>query len=522
MSHRGDDRPSLTSRTQAGLKWSYLVVIVQALLSLLILAILSRLLSPVDFGRIGIALIFVALAETISRMGIGPALVQRSDLTSRHIEVAFALSMIFGFGMTAIIWLFAPLGGSLFDDSVITQILGILCVMFIITGFGNVSEYMLRRQLEFRQLAIADIQSYVVGNGFTTIVMALLDFGIWSLVWGMIVRHSMYTLIVVRYSPPSFRIRLAAREAADLLNYGTGSSFLYMFNFIAQQSGPFVIGRWLGAVPLGYYTRAYSLISPVLRLSFTLINVLFPAVSERQQQRDRLRVIYSHGMEMLSLVAFPVGILVYAIAPEIVVVVLGGRWTGVVPVLQIFALAMPFIMCDAINPPFVRGLGAVYQEMWRQAIFAVLILIGAWFGSGWGLAGVVVAIVVAWIVLYLFMTQLALSLLGGSWRELLRRYLPALWVGGWVAFALWVTIPFLRSTSLPVIVRLVIELLIWNFAVLAAIYFTPSFARPAFVDWMVANVRFDAIGRPGYYLRKILTQLNRRWATASGSLSEIR
>ena len=510
MSRHSDDTPSLSLRTQAGLRWLYLALIVQTLLSLLILAVLSRLLSPADFGRIGIALIFVALAETISRMSIGPALVQRSDLTARHIEVAFALSMGFGFGMTVVIWLFAPLGGSLFDDSVVAQILNILCVVFIITGFGNVSEYMLRRRLEFRNLAVADILSYLAGNGLTTIVMALLGFGIWSLVWGMIVRDAMYTLIVVRCSPPPFRIRLAAREVADLLNYGMGFSLLNIFNLIAQQSGPFVIGRWLGAAPLGYYTRAYSLISPIHRFSFILINVLFPVVSERQQKRDHLRVIYFHGLEMLLLVAFPVGILVYAIAPEIVVVVLGGQWAAVVPVLQIFALAMPFIMCGAINPPFVRGLGAVYQEMWRQMVFAVLIFVSAWFGSDWGLSGVMVAIVAAWIVFYLFMTQLALSLLGGGWSELLWRYLPALWVCGWVALALWVTIPFLRDTTLPVIARLVIELLIWNFAVFATIYFMPSFARPAFVGWMVVNVRFDSMGRPGYYLGKILTRLNRR------------
>ena len=515
------DTPSLILRTQSGLKWSYLSVIVQALLSLLILAILSRLLSPVDFGRIGITLIFVALAETISRLGIGPALVQRFDLTSRHIEAAFALSMMLGAGMVAVIWLIAPFAGSFFDDPVVPQILRTICVVFAITSLGNVSEYMLRRQLEFRNLAVADISSYSAGNGLTTIVMAFLDFGVWSLVWGMIVRHAMYTLIVVRYSPPPFRIRLTMPEAIVLLNRGAGFSLISMFNFVAQQSGPFVIGRWLGVAPLGYYTRAYSLITPALNFSFTLINVLFPAVSERQKQRERLRIIYFHGVEMLALVAIPAGVLVYASAPEIVVVVLGGQWDAVVPVLQILALAMPFIMCGAMDPPLVRGLGAVYQEMRRQVVFAVLIFIGSWIGSNWGLTGVVTAIVVAWISLYFLMARLALSLLGGSWRDLLRRYLPALWVGGWVALALWLSVPSLRDTTLPVIARLIIELLIWNFAAFAAIYFTPSFARPAFFDWMMVNVRFDSMGRPGYYLGKILTRLNRRWVSAAGSLSEV-
>ena len=522
MSHHGEDTPNLISRTHAGLKWSYLAVIVQALLSLLILAILSRLLPPADFGLIGIALIFVALAETISKLGIGPALVQRFDLTSRHIEVAFALSIGLGAGMTVVIWLFAPLGGSFFGEPIISQILRTICMVFIVTSFGIVSEYMLRRQLEFRSLAVADILSYMAGNGLTTIVMAFLDFGVWSLVWGMIVRHTMYTLIVVRYSPPPLRIRLTMPEAVDLLNYGMGFSLISMFNFVAQQSGPFVIGRWLGVVSLGYYTRAYSLITPALNFSFTLINVLFPAMSERQQQRERLRIVYFHGVEMLSLVALPVGVLLYVGAPEIVVVVLGGQWDDVVPVLRILVLAMPFIMCGAMDPPLVRGLGAVYQEMRRQVAFAVLVFVGAWFGSNWGLTGVAMAIVIAWIALYFFMAQLTLSLLGGNWRVLLRRYLPALWVSGWVAFALWLSVPLLRDTSLPVFARLVIEVLIWNFVVFTAIYFAPSFARPAFIDWMVVNVSFDAMGRPGYYLGKVLAQLNRRWATVAEPLSGIR
>lgn len=522
MGHHGEDTPSLISRTQAGLKWSYVAVIGQALLSLLILAILSRLLPPVDFGRIGIALIFVALAETISRLGIGPALVQRFDLTSRHIEVAFALSIGLGAGMAAVIWLLAPLSGSFFGDPVVPQILRTICVVFIVTSIGIVSEYMLRRRLEFRNLAVADILSYVVGNGLTTIGMAFLGFGVWSLVWGMIVRHTMYTLIVVRYSPPPFRIRLTMPETTDLLNYGTGFSLISMFNFVAQQSGPVVIGRWLGVVSLGYYTRAYSLITPALNFSFTLINVLFPAISERQQQRERLRIIYFHGVEMLSLVAFPAAVLLYAGAPEIVVVVLGGQWDAVVPVLRILALAMPFIMCGAMDPPLVRGLGAVYQEMRRQVVFAVLIFIGAWFGSNWGLAGVAMAIVAAWIAFYLLMAQLALSLLGGSWRDLRRRYHPALWVGGWVAFALWLSVPLLRDTSLPVFAKLVTEILIWSSVVFTAIYFAPSFARPAFVGWMVANVSFDALGRPGCCLGKVLAQLNRRWTTVAGPLSGVR
>ena len=494
-------------RTLAGLKWTYLAILAQGLVSLLTLTVLSRLLSPADFGLFGIALIYMSLAEMVTKFGIGPSVVQRLHLTQGHVGVAFTLSVVLGTVMTAAGWLFAPLFSALFDAPMMPQILRALSVTFAIVSCGSVPAHLLQRHLEFRRLMTVNVLSYAVGYGFTAIVMACLEFGLWSLVWATIVRSAMHTLMVILYSPLPFRPRLALRETADLLGFGTGFSLTLMFHWIAQQSGPFVIGRWLGVSALGYYTRAYSLISPPLNLGFTLMAVLFPAMSERQQHRESLRVVYVNGIEMLSLVVLPVVTLLIITAPDSVAVVLGGQWEAVVPIFQVLALIILFSTWEAMNVPLLRALGAVYSEARLRIAFALFMVIGSWLGSRWGVGGVAVATVGVCCTFQLLMTRLSLSFLDLSWRSVLRCHLPSLWVSVWAALALWLTVQQLRAVLLPVFALFIIELLVWIVAVVMAMYFAPPFARPLFVDWLVKVMRFDAMGKRGRYLGRGLVWL---------------
>lgn len=507
MNH--ESAQSLTARTQTGLKWSSLATATQAVLAVLILSILSRLLSPTDFGRYGIALIFVGFAETAIKCSVGPSVVQRLELTDRHIEVAFTISMVIGTVIAAGTWLFAPLCGTLFNEPIISEILRMLSVVLTTAGVGAVPEYLLSRHLQFKNLMTANILSQVVGSGLTAIVLALLGFGVWSLVWGKAVHQAVYTVTVIRCAPLSFRLRLAVRETMDLLRYSTGIFFSLIFYFFSQQGPSFIIGRWLGAASLGYYTRAWSLISLPIRFNHALLPVLFPALSARQKQTDRLRVVYLHGIEILLLAAVPISMMLFMSSPELVAIILGGQWQAVIPIIQIFALAIPCFTCDAINLPIMRALGATYGEAWRQAVFALLAITGAWLGSHWGLVGVTTAILGALLAVHILMTQLVLSLLELNWRHFLRSHLPAFWVAAWVAPVLWLTAQQARAVSLPAWLSLLIECLACIAAFVLAVYFSPRFARPVSIRWILTNVHFDAFGTPGHLLYNALARMER-------------
>lgn len=506
----GDGAPPshLGARTLRGIGWSGLTTVGKALLTLLVLAVLSRLLTPAEFGLLGIAWILVDLARRVGQTGIGHALIQRAELTERHIDVGFTLSVALGAAVAAAIWLLAPHFARMFGEPIVSELLRALSLAFVIGGVGVVPEHLLRRNLRFRPLAVVDLLSYLVGYGLIAVVLAFRGFGVWALVWGEVARMAIRTAAVTLYSPPRPRLRVSVREARDLISPGAGLSLTQGFDFIVRTGAHFVVGRWLGAMSLGFYTRADRLASlPFEYLNGILFEVLFPAMAERRERVDRLRLVHLHGLEILSLAMLPVGGLMLVSAPEIVAVVLGGRWGETVSVLGILALAVPFQTCGILNTATIRASGAAYREAWRQAAHAFLIVLGAWLGSRWGLNGVAVAIVGAQIIAFVLTTWLAATLLGLRPRRLLRSCLPALWATAWATLALWLTAAQLRAWKLPAGPILLLETLVWAAALVAAMYCAPHFARLRSIPWALAHAPFEALGAPGRCLHSGLLRL---------------
>lgn len=499
---------SLGVRTLGGFGWSSFTVVIKALLTLLVLVVLSRLLTPNDFGLIGIVWILMELVTRFSQTGIGHALVQRRDLNDRYIEIAGTLSVSLGVAVAVVIWLAAPHVGRFFDEPTITTLLQVLCIAFVIGGVGVVPEHLLRRNLCFRQLMVADILSYVVGYGLTATILALEGLGVWALVCAEVVRVLTRTLITSLYCPPSLRPRFTVHETANLIFCGTGYSILQMCDFIVRTGGSFIVARWLGATSLGYYTRADRLASlPFQYLGGNLFEVAFPAMAQHQQRISRLGAVYLHGIEILLLVVLPVTILMFGVAPRMVNVVLGGQWDDTVPIVQILTLSLPFQTSGILSVAVVRASGAIYRETWRYGLHAFMVVFGAWFGSRWGLTGVAIAIVSAQVVACLIMTQAALSLLDLHLPRLSRCCLPALWVSTWAALALWLGVGCIGVRLQPAGFVFLFEILIWVTAVVTATYCSPAFARLWSVPWALASVPFDALGVAGRYLRLGLERL---------------
>lgn len=499
---------SLGVRTLSGFGWSSLTVVIKALLTFLVLAVLSRLLTPNDFGLVGIAWILIELATKFGQTGIGHALIQRRKLTDHHVEIGFTLSVVLGGAVAGAIWLFAQRFGHLFDEPTVSSLLQVLSVTFVIGGVGVVPEHLLRRNLQFKQLMVADILSYSVGYGLTATVLAFQGFGAWALVWGEIMRTLIRTVTTSLSSPPPLRLRLSACEATDLIFRGAGYSVTQMFDFIVRTGGYFVVGRWLGATALGYYTRADRLASlPFQYLGGNLFEVIFPAMAQRQQRMDLVRVVYLHGVEILALAVLPMSALVLLCAPDMVAVVLGAQWGEAVPVLRILVIGIPFQTVGALNVAAIRASGAVSREMWRQVTHAFLIVFGAWLGSHRGLTGVAVAIVGAQVVACLLMTKLALSILELSSRRLLRCGLPALWSSSWAALVLWLTTSQFRAWEISDGLAVSFEVLIWATVIVGTTYYAPPCARLLSIPWALAHVPFDVMGPPGHYLRNGLGRL---------------
>src|SRR2546429_1219266 len=148
---------TLTQRTIGGMLWMAVGRSSNGVLQVLILAALARLLSPSDFGVVSAALVVIALSEIMSQLGIGPALVQRPEIEPRHIETAFASSVLLGLSLGTLVWWAAPGVAAFFHIGGVTPVLRTLAWVFALRGVGVAAESLLRRELQFRWLAMLDV-----------------------------------------------------------------------------------------------------------------------------------------------------------------------------------------------------------------------------------------------------------------------------------------------------------------------------------------------------------------------------
>ena len=506
MTAEHDRTVALSERALFGFNWALLTSGGQAMLSLGIVMVLSRLLTPEHFGQLAIAIVFLTLCDTAVRRGVGPALVQRLHLTGHHLSAGFALSFGAGILLAALLFGIAPQLASLIGQPDIAPFLRVLSLAVVATGASVASEHALRRELRFRALMVAAVTSQTLA-GAISIVLALLGKGVWALVMGALVRQLVFSLIAILYAPPPRNLPVQASAAADLVRTGVGFSMIALLNVLSFSGINLAIAATLGASQLGLYTRARSLANAPTRIAPPLRDVLMPAMAQRQNKTSRLRRVHANLGEMLSLAVLPLGLFLMVAAPEIVAVILGAQWQDAVPALRVLALAGMAQTLGTVQVAAIRALGAVYRETWRRALYLGLLLGGVLFASRWGLLGAAVAVCLAQLMLFAMLAKLALSLLDASGSDLLRRQLPALWTSLVAGIALWVVSELVRGADFDAITALVAQLFVWGLAALAALYLAPAPVRPSFAGWVLGRLPPGFMGAAGRLAHALLAPL---------------
>jgi O-antigen/teichoic acid export membrane protein len=447
--------PSLTHRAMGGMMWVAWGSGAVGVLKVVVLILLTRLLSPADFGVVTAALLVINFCLNFSQVGLGPALVQRPMLEPRHTVTAFIASAVFGILLAVLMVLAAPLVAQFFHMDRLTPVVRALAILFVISGVATVPESLLQRNLRFRLIANRDVLAYTVSWLGVGVGLAFLGWGAWSLVAAQLTQVTIRTAILLRAAPPFLRGRPTWVSFIELMEYGVGQSITRMGVILANQADNLVVGRWLGAVALGIYSRAYQLMQvPTALLTDVLDRVLFPTMARVQDEPGRLASAYLRATAALALVALPVGVVAAVLAPELVAVAFDSRWQSLVAPFQVLALGMMFRAGIRMSDSLSRATGKVFRRAWRHWLYAGLVFLGAWVGLHWGVTGVAVGVLGALFINYLLMAQLSLSVTQLSWAQFAQAQLPALRLTLVVAAVTAATAAGARYLGLPPVVGL--------------------------------------------------------------------
>ena len=433
---------SLTDRTLSGFLWAFCGTVGQQALQFAVVLVLARLLTPHDYGTVAAAMVVIGFSQIFSQLGIGPAIVQRPVLETVHITTGFALSIIFGLLTCAVIFALAPLIAAFFHNDNLLPIVRVLAFGFPLEALSVVNRSLLQRQMRFRAFSGVEVVSYFVGYACIGITLAWHGLGPWALVFayiGQVVTRSVLLLFVVRHR---ISLWIHRKAAGQLIHFGFGFSLARIGNYFALQGDNAVVGRWLGAEALGVYGRAYQfLILPVNLFGTVVDQVLFPAMASVQDDKPRLERVFSRSVAFVAMVTLPLSSLLIVLAPEIIDVLLGPKWAGVVLPFQILASSLVFRAGYKMSGSLIRATGFVYSRAWREWVYAACVVAGAWLGHFHGSGGVAAGVVVAIAINFLLMLDLSHRITGVSWSKIgkihLRHLMIALLIGLAVLGTAW-------------------------------------------------------------------------------------
>jgi O-antigen/teichoic acid export membrane protein len=448
----------LTHSTLRGFFWMFLGTGAQAALQLLVLIVLTRLLSPKDFGMVEAASVVIGFTTIFSQLGVGPAVVQRAKLEEKHLRTAFTLSLLFGAALTALIWFFAPLISGFFRIEELAPVLRAMSFTFFLQSISVIAESLVQRNLQFRRLANVEILAFGLGFAGVGVTLAIQGFAVWALVGAYLSQALIKTIILLMIQPHP-KMPLMERTAfRDLMVFGTGFTLARIGNYLAGQGDKLVVGRWLGPEALGLYGRSYQLMSvPASLFGQVVDRVLFPVMARIQEEPERLALAFRRGVALVAIVIMPVSGALFLLAPELVYLLLGPGWDEVVTPFQIFAGGMLFRTSYKISDSICRATGAVYRRAWRQAVFAILVMAGAYYGQCEGLKGVAVGVLSALFINFLLMAQLSLRLAGMTWTSFWIAHGPALALTLVLGAEVWGLAAAARNVGYPPVLILAIS-----------------------------------------------------------------
>lgn len=444
-------KSTLTQAIIHGAFWAFVSKYTGRLLAFITTIILARLLTQEDFGVASYAFLVINYLEVMRGLGIGPALIYHErdpERTASGFWVGLGMGAVL-FGLT---WLIAPLVAYFFNDIRAIPVMRALTLTFPIAAMNTVPYALLRKNLAFKRKFIPDF-AMALGKGLVAITLALLGFGVWSLIVGQIV-GTLFTMIALWWIVPwrplfTFNFRLAR----SLLSYGLNIISVRLVRIVLTNMDYILVGRYLGIEALGVYTLAFRIPQfLILQFADVISQVLFPAYSKMRHDPAALGRGYLTTVSYVSIIAVPIGLGLALVAKPFVLTLLTEKWVETIPIISAISIS-------AVMRVLTFNSGEVYKaqgrpEILRRVQFIRLALLTPLLW--WAVHGPGTLIAVAWS--YAFVTGVATMthfviikrVLGIPIKTIMETLRPALISGAVMTLMVWGT-SFLLADALLVV-----------------------------------------------------------------------
>lgn len=411
-------------------------------IGMILTIILARILVPEDFGQVGMAMVLLGLANVVTSVGMDPVVVQTSDDINKVAHYAFVIVMVVSLIGTAIIVVFAdPFARLLGGGEQLASVLRWMAVYVTLGGLLLVPQSILQRNLKFKEVGLSQIPAELTTTG-GAILLALMGYGVWSLVIGHLVGQLLRVILVWVYNKSWIWLRPQRWDRdilGNMVRFGLTNGVGTTLKIFQNQVDTWFVGRTLGAAQVGLYGRAYGLTTQMSKLLASSIfgSVLFPSYARIKDDIPRLTRGYLKSLNMVFLMIVPVSIGLAIVAPLFVPVMLGQRWMGMIPAWQILSLYGLTQPISYNSSPIFLAVGQPKRNMSASIVLlCIMIPLLILLTEPFGIAGAATALSVASLIAMLFNVYQVEQILPGTARKTFAQSLPFFVCGGLMGLGL--------------------------------------------------------------------------------------
>lgn len=393
---------SLKNKALKGASWSFADNISNSGITFIVGIVLARILSPAEFGIIGMITIFIAISNSIMDSGFSSALIRKQDATQIDYNTVFYFNLCISLLLFIILYLLAPLISNFYETPILSNVLRVMSLILIINAFSIVQRTLLIKNVDFKTQTKASLISSVL-SGFVGIFMAMKGFGVWSLVWQQLSRQIIYSGMLWLFANWRPRLIFSTKSFKNLFGFGSKLLISGLIDTIYNNVYYIIIGKFYTANQLGQYTRAEQFNSIFsTNLTTAVQRVSYPILSKLQADQDRLKDAFRRVIKITMLYTFYCMFTIVAIAKPLIMTLIGDKWIEAAEYLQIIGFYGMLYPLHAININLLQVKGRsdlmLKLEIIKKIISIPPIILGIFLGIEIMLAGAVVVSIISFFL----------------------------------------------------------------------------------------------------------------------------
>lgn len=430
---------SLKQKTISGLSWSFIDQIANMGITFVVGIILARILTPREFGLIGMIVIFIEISYTFINSGFTQALIRKKDCDETDYSTVFFFYVITSLFFFLLLFFSSGLISDFFNEPLLAKVLKVLGLLLIIDSLSLIQRTILTKNINFKIQANISLISSVI-SGIIAIIMAFTGFGVWSLVAQRLSRQTIKTVLLWLWTKWTPVLVFSKKSFFELFGFGSKLLISSLIDTIYRNMYLLVIGKFFSAQDLGYYTRADQFKNlPSQNLNGIITRVTYPVLASIQDDVPRLRTNYKKLIRSTMLITFVLMLGMAAVAKPMIITLIGEKWLPSVIYLQMLCFIGMFYPLQALNLNMLQVLGRSDLFLKLEIIKKILAIPTIIVGIFWGIQIMIVGMMANTLIAYYLNSYWSGRMIGYSQKEQIKDIIPSLLV----AITMAVTVYFI-------------------------------------------------------------------------------